>query len=198
MLPLISNIGNLYKDLKDYAKAEDYHKEGLQLSRDMNARVEEVHLLLNLANDQIFLGKLDESLSNYETGLQKAKIMNSPDLIWRFFVGMAENCERREEYHKAVELNDSALKILDGMRNSLQTREQKSSFMASERYVFEDIIDLLQTLHEKDRSRGYDKLAFLYAERSKSRVLLDLLSESVINPEKVPNARLHSFIIRSL
>ncbi len=33
-------------------------------------------------------------------------------------------------------------------------------------------------LHEKDRTKGYDKLAFEYAERSKSRVLLDLLSES--------------------
>jgi CHAT domain-containing protein len=50
--------------------------------------------------------------------------------------------------------------------------------MAKERYVYEDIVDLLGTLHEKDRTKGYDKLAFKYAEQSKSRVLLDLLSSA--------------------
>ena len=180
MLPLLSNIGNVYLDLKDYPKAEDYHKQGLQFSRELNASLEEVHLLLNLANDQIFLGRLDESLSSYKTGLLKAESMNSPDLIWRFYVGMAENYERRGEYQKAVELNDSALKILGGMRNTLHSKEQKASFMASERYIYEDIISLLENLNEKDFTKGYDKLAFQYAEESKSRVLLELLAESAL------------------
>ncbi len=88
---------------------------------------------------------------------------------------MAEYYESKGDYEKVVELNDSALKLLEGLRNTLQTGEQKASYMASERYVYEDIIDLLATLHEKDMTKGYDKLAFLYAEQSKSRVLLDLL-----------------------
>ena len=192
VLPLFSNIGNVYLDLKDYVKAEDYHKKGLQISRDVNAKIEEVHFLLNLANDQIFLGKLDESLSNYESGLKKAKTLNSPDLIWRFFVGMAENHERRGEYDKAVELNDSALKIIEGVRNTLQSKEQKASFMASERFAFEEIISMLERLYEKDKTKGYDKLAFQYAERSKSRVLLDLLGESATSLQKSINSGTNS------
>ncbi len=68
---------------------------------------------------------------------------NNPDLNWRIVAGTGRIQRAKGDYEKAVELNDSALKILDGMRNTLQTNEQKTSFMASERYVYEDIIDLL-------------------------------------------------------
>jgi len=182
ILPVLGNIGNVYKDLKDYVKAEDYHARGLKICRENNAKVEEVHYLLNLANDQLLQGKLDIAEVNYDLANDVAKPYNNPDLNWRIAVGMAEFNERKGDYEKAVDLNDSALKILDLMRSTFQTREQKTSYMASERYVFEDIISLLSTLHFKYKSKNYDTLAFSYAERSKSRVLLDMLSEAKPGP----------------
>jgi CHAT domain-containing protein/tetratricopeptide (TPR) repeat protein len=181
VLILIGNIGTINFDLKDYAKAEEYHLKGLRLSRDLNSKDQEVTNLLNLANNQIYLGKFDEAMSNYNTGLIIAHSLNSPDLIWKITAGIAETWERKGNYEKAVELNDTVLKIIEGMRNTLQSDEQKSSFMASERYVFEDVINLLSVLHEKDGTKGYDKLAFQYSERSKSRAFLDLLAESLAN-----------------
>jgi CHAT domain-containing protein len=177
-LPVLGNIGNVYKDLKDYIKAEDFHTRGLKICRESNAKIEEVHYLLNLSNDQLLQGKLDEAKTNYDLANEVAKPFNNPDLNWRIVVGLAEYFERNGDYAKAVALNDSALKILEIMRGTLQTREQKTSYMASERYVYEDIISLLSTLHNKYKSKNYDKLAFIYAERSKSRVLLDMLSEA--------------------
>jgi CHAT domain-containing protein len=171
-------------DMKDYARAEDYHTRGLKLSRENNDNVKEAHFLLNLANDQTMLGKLDEAKIHYDSALEVAKSLNNPDLNWRIIAGMAEYNEQKGKYEKAVQLNDSALKILDGMRNTLKSKEQKASYMASERYAFEDIIDLLETLYEKDKTKGYDRLAFSYAESSKSRVLLDLLSESLSDVSK--------------
>jgi CHAT domain-containing protein len=46
------------------------------------------------------------------------------------------------------------------------------------------VIDMLCSFYEKDNTKGYDILAFQYAERSKSRVLLELLTESVANLNK--------------
>jgi CHAT domain-containing protein len=43
---------------------------------------------------------------------------------------------------------------------------------------------MLCSFHEKDKTKGYDILAFQYAERSKSRVLLELLTESAANINK--------------
>jgi len=178
LLPAISNIGTLYKEMKDYPRAEEYHLRGLGICREMNAKVEEVHFLLNLANDQIMLGKLNDAKGNYDSANGIAKSLNNPDLDWRIVVGTAEYYEQMGEYKLAVELNDSALNILEGMRSTIQSKEQKAHLMSSERFAYEDIISLLETLHEKDMTKGYDKLSFLYAERSKSRVLLDLLAES--------------------
>jgi len=122
------------------------------------------------------LGKPDDALVNYKAGFEIARTLNNPDLTWRFIAGLAENYETTAEWNKVVELNDTALKILEGLRSTLPGEQFRTTFMAKERYVFEDVIDLLETLHEKDGTKGYDKLAFSYAERSKSRSLLDLLS----------------------
>jgi CHAT domain-containing protein/Tfp pilus assembly protein PilF len=183
-IPVIDNLGTLFFDLKDYSRAEDYHIRGLKICRELKDQEKEIDYLLNLANDQIFLGKPDEALLNYEAGLKIARTLKNPDIIWRITVGMAECYEARGEYEKVVELNDSALNLLDSLRNTLQSEELRATLMARERYVFEDIIDFLATLHEKDRTKGYDRLAFSYAERSKSRVLLDLLARSLADTSK--------------
>lgn len=189
ILPILNNIGTIFFDLKNYAKAEEYHLRALQISRDIKAEDEEARCLLNLANDQNLLGKLDDAKSNYDQGLEIARSLKNPDLIWRFIAGTAEYYEQKGDIGKAVELNDSALKILEGIRNTLRSEEWKTSFMAQERYVFEDVIDLLCKLHKEDQSKGYDILAYQYAERSKSRALLDLLAVSISDINKQPGQK---------
>jgi len=178
-LPIINNLGTIFFDRKEYAKAENYHKKGLQLSRELNEKDQEVNFLLNLANDQTLLGNLDSARSNYESAYTIARSFDSPELIWKIFASRAETYKMRGEYDKVVQLNDSALKIIESMRNTLQSNELKATYLASVRFAFEDIINTLEMFHEKESTKGYDKLAFGYAEQSKSRVLLDLLAESM-------------------
>jgi len=181
---VLSNLGTLLFDTKDYIKAEEYHNKALQISREIKNKELEVNCLLNLANDQTLLEKYEEAMSNYKSGILIAQSLNSPDLIWRLVGGEAEYYEKKGEYDKAVQLNDSALKILEGIRSTLQSEDQKASYMARERFAYEDVIDMLSGFHEKNKTKGYDILAFQYAERSKSRVLLELLTESVANSNK--------------
>jgi len=177
----LNNIGTIYYDMKDYHSAEEYYLRGLKMCRELKIKDQEANYLLNLANAQGLMGRMDEALLNYQEGFEIARTLNSPDLTWKFITGLAETYETSGEYDKVVELNDTALKILEGLRNTLPSQYFKATFMAKERYVYEDIIDLLGTLHEKDPAKGYDKLAFSYAEQSKSRVLLDQLGESFAN-----------------
>ncbi len=178
-LPILNNLGTTLFDMKDYVKAEDYYRKGLRLSREIKEKDQEVNFLLNLANDQIMLDSLETARTNYEAAYEIARSFNSPELIWKIFAGMAETYERKGEYKKVIQLNDSALRIIGNMRNSFQSSELKASYLASERYAYEDIINMLEMLHEKDNTKGYDSLAFRYAEQCKSRVLLDLLAESM-------------------
>ena len=178
---LLSNLGTLFFDLKDYVKAEEYQNKALQISRELKDKELEVNCLLNLANAKTLSGKYDEAIASYKSGLAIALSLNSPDLIWKLVGGEGEYFEKRGEYDKAVQLNDSALKVLEGIRSTLQSEDQKVSYMARERFAYEDVIDMLCSFHEKDKAKGYDILAFQYAERSKSRVLLDLLTESAVS-----------------
>lgn len=178
-LPVLNNLGTLFYDKKDYIKAEVYYKRGLKASQEIDAPDEEANYLLNLANDQVLLGKLDESLANFNAAMEVAESLNSPELRWKITAGMAENYEQRGDPDRSVELNDSALKILDGIRNTIQDNELKAYYMASERFVYEDIIDMLGRMNEKQPDKNYDLLSFEYAERSKSRAFLDMLGESL-------------------
>jgi len=184
VISVLSNLGTVYFALKDYSKAADYHKRGLDLSRNIRDQDTEAHCLLNLSNDLLRLGRMDESMSNYNAGLQIARSLDSPELIWKIIAGMAENHKMRGEYEKAVELNDTALKFLDGIRNKIKDDKMKASFLAAERYAFEDIINMLADLHLKYPDKGYDLRSFSYAEKSKSRAFLDLLRESAANVSK--------------
>jgi CHAT domain-containing protein/Tfp pilus assembly protein PilF len=178
VISVLSNLGTVYFALNDYSKAADYHQRGLDLSRSIRDQDAEVHCLLNLSNDLLRLGRMDESMLNYKAGLQIARSLDSPELTWKILAGIAENHKMRGEYEKAVELNDTALKFLDGIRNKIKDDKMKASFMAAERYAFEDIINMLADLHLKHPDKGYDIRSFSYAEKSKARVFLDLLSES--------------------
>jgi CHAT domain-containing protein/Tfp pilus assembly protein PilF len=177
-LPIINNIGIIYFDLKQYSTAEDYHKKGLKQSIEQKSGELQAHFLVNLGNDQLMLGKTGEAKSSYDSAIRIARSLNSPELIWKVYAGMAETYEARGDYEKAIELDDSLLVILDGIRNTLGGEDFKSSFLAKERYVFEDIVNMLRDLHIKFPGKGYDMQAFEYAERGKSRSLLDLLGES--------------------
>ncbi len=148
-IPVIDNLGVLYFDLKDYTRAEEYHIRGLSIARELNDTKRQTDYLLNLANDEIYLKDLDKAKSNYEEALVLARSQNNPDLIWKATVGLAENYEQRGDYEKAVALNDTVLNIIENLRNTLVDEDLKASFIARERYVFEDLIGLLETLHRK-------------------------------------------------
>ena len=61
--------------------------------------------------------------------------------------------ETNGEYEKVIELNDTALKIIEGLRSTLPGDEFEATYMAKERYVYEDIIDFLATLQKRTGQR---------------------------------------------
>ncbi|TFH34590.1 MAG: tetratricopeptide repeat protein, partial [Bacteroidia bacterium] len=179
----LNNLGTVYYDLGDFEKAEENHAKGLGLSHDAGAKIEELSCLVNLANDQNRLQKLDLAYSNYQSGLQLAESLNNPEAIWKSLVGMAENYKLRGDFEKAIEYNERGLAIIEEMRNSMKSDEFKSTYLARERYAYEDVINMLGELHLENPDKSYDVKAFQLAEQSKSRALLDLLAESVVGAQ---------------
>jgi CHAT domain-containing protein/Tfp pilus assembly protein PilF len=178
VLIVLINLGTIEFDRKNFHQAKEHHSRGLEISRNINARSEEMICLLNLANDQNRLGKLDDALSNYDTALQLAETLDSPEIQWKCMVGKGENYKLRGDYSRAIEYNEAGLRGIEEIRATLPQEEYRTSYMARERIAYEDVIHMLGELHGSDPDKDYDVMAFHFAQRSKSRTFLDLLSQS--------------------
>ncbi len=190
VLSLINNLGTIHSDLGNYQEAEEWHSDGLKLSREIESETGELHCLVNLANDQNMLGKLDDALLNYESGMQLAESLNSPESMWKIMVGLAENYKLRGNNEKAIEFNEKGLQIVEEIRKSLPEEEYRTTYMARERYAFEDVIHMLGKMYSKKGDAQYKQLAFKYAQRSKARSFLDLLaSSSSVEPLSIEEVR---------
>ncbi len=191
VVTLLTNLGAVTFEQNDFISAETYNQRGLKTSREIEYKAGELPCLVNLANVQNRLNQLDTALINYELALQLSKELNSPDNEWRIMVGIAENYKLRGDSPTSIEYNEKGLRIIEDLRSTLQSLEHKSSYLARERYAFEDVIHMLVEQHESDPGMGYDLLAFEYAQRCKSRSFLEQIEGSEpATMEKVQNAGL--------
>jgi len=173
-----TNIGSANFETGNFKGAEAFQLKGLELAGEINFREGELPCLINLANAQNRLGLLDEAAKNYALAMDLCKELDSPDNEWKVMVGMAENHTLRGAYEKAIEYNEKGLRIIEDLRSTLPEEEYRSSYMARERFAFEDVIHLLANLHESDSGKGFDLLAFEYAQRCKSRSFLDRMEQT--------------------
>lgn len=178
VVTLLTNLGAVTLELNDFTIAEAYNQRGLKISREIEYKAGELPCLVNLANAQNRLNRLDEAMINYELALKLSKELDSPDNEWKIMVGIAENYKMRGDFPRSIEYNEKGLTIIEELRNTLHSQEYKSTYLARERYAFEDVIHMLGDLHESDRDKGYDLLAFEYAQRCKSRSFLEQIKGS--------------------
>lgn len=171
-----SNLGMMQMDLKNYDKAEQCCSKALALSRELKDKSVEINNLINLANAQNYGMKDSLALANYHLAFQEAEAMNNPAVTWQPLLGFGDFYERRSDPTKALTYYERALEILEGIRLSLTSSELKASYWAQQRLYYEAIIHFLSTLHDRDKSKGYDSKAFSLAERAKARAFLDLLA----------------------
>jgi CHAT domain-containing protein len=173
VIRVLNNLGTVIFEQNDFIRAETYNRQALELSRQLEYKAGELPCLINLANTQNRLNQLDSAMRNYRLALELSREMNSPDSEWRALVGIAENYKLLGDYPNSIENNEKALSIIEDLRSTLHDASKKANYMARERYAFEDVIHMLATQHEKDPGKGYDLLAFEYAQRCKSRSFLE-------------------------
>ena len=178
VVTLLTNLGAVNLELNNLFESDAYNQKGLKISREIEYKAGELPCLINLANVQNRLNQLDTALINYELALKLSKELGSPDNEWRIMVGIAENYKLKGNYAKSIEYNEKGLTIIEELRNTLHVQEYKSTYLARERYAFEDVIHMLGQLHESDPNKGYDLLAFEYAQRCKSRSFLEQIKGS--------------------
>lgn len=101
----------------------------------------------------------------------------------RSLYGLARLERDRGRPGEALAHVERALEILELQRHRVPEPEQRATFFAQERSLFELHLDLLIRLHDLRPDGGFDVAAFEASERARARALLDLLVEREGSPE---------------
>jgi CHAT domain-containing protein len=182
------SLGSIYSSLKDYDKAIEFSKNGLETAKLLNSEDEK---LLETANANLFLGNLEKHAKNYQDALnyyQKAK---------EFFDSSAYQANSYAA-HKGklfcyLELGNEksfqdelpiVFKLFESNRTKILEEQNRNSFFENE----QDVYDIAT---EYEFKKEHFASAFDYAEESRSRSLLDLQNSfaQVSTEEKQPEIK---------
>lgn len=104
--------------------------------------------------------------------------------------GLSVAYARAGDYQNARAEVERMFEKLDSLRGESLSADTRLTFTASIQEYFEDGISVLMRMHEREPNQGYDRAAFEFNERSRSRALLDLIQKKQTNSEKRTDPRL--------
>ncbi|MEA5565052.1 CHAT domain-containing protein, partial [Anabaena sp. UHCC 0399] len=79
---------------------------------------------------------------------------------------------------------EAAIDIIEDLRTKIIDQKLRTSYFASVQNYYKFYTDLLMQLHKKDPSQGYDALALNISERSRTRGLVELLTQANVDIRK--------------
>ncbi|MHC5716898.1 MAG: CHAT domain-containing protein, partial [Nostoc sp.] len=174
----LTNIGAVYSDLGEKQKALKYYNQALPIRRAVGDRGGEATTLNNIGAVYSDLGEKQEALKYYNQALPIRRAVGDKGGEAITLYNMAKLERDRGNLQQAQTHIQAAIKIIEDLRTKIDSKELRTSYFATVQDYYQFYIDLLMQLHKKDPSKGYDALALHISERSRARVLLELLTEA--------------------
>lgn len=176
----LGNLGILYEDKAEQeairhgsetwlVKAEQHHREALQIARERGDPRSQANHLANLGNVYQALGRRDAAQECYETASSLAEQQNAPDVLWRVYYSWGDLCTAQGQDKPAFDHYASAIKIVEDQRDELNILS-RVKFWQERSILYEKMV--LCCL-----CRGELWPALVYTERAKARYLADLLAQ---------------------
>jgi tetratricopeptide (TPR) repeat protein len=174
----LGNLGLVYGRLGQHDRALKYHQETLAIRREIKDRLGEGSALGSLARIYGDLGQLDKALEASKESLKISQEVGAPDSLWRAQRGLGAVEVKIEKYGAAIKHYRQAIDTIEGLRGGLRSKEVKISFMQDKLFMYDELIELLRSLHEKDPTKGYDREALEIFERKQGRLFLEEMGQS--------------------
>jgi len=118
----------------------------------------------------LMLGRDADARTLIEPLLAQPAVQTMGNVWWMLLQDMSRIESRQGQQDKAVAHLAQAIGVLESQRSTLHTEALKIGFVGDKQSVYRDVIALLI-------GQGRAETAFEYAERGKSRTLVDLLAE---------------------
>ncbi|MEP6740871.1 MAG: CHAT domain-containing protein [bacterium] len=179
----LSNIGQTYLMQGNYTKALEMFQRALPLSEGTGDRFLMAHLQGNLGDVYQAQGNYADALKFEERSAAAAKLLGDAEDLWYSRMIAGKSYQALGQNTQAWQALEEAITTIENMRTQVTGGERE------EQSFFEDKVVPYHAMAELLLSENRLGEAFLYAERSKSRVLLDVLRSGKADINKAMTAK---------
>jgi len=173
----MERIGEVWDKLGDAPQAMRFYQDSLAKFREVSNRQGEALALHRLGLAEIRRGSFDSGMQMLDQALGIRTRIGLRDYVAVTLSDMARVERDRGNLPAARERMEAALDGVEALRTRVAGPSLRTSYFASRADWYTFYIDLLMQLDRQAPQRGFDRLAFNAAERSRARGFLDVLAE---------------------
>jgi CHAT domain-containing protein len=164
-------------DLASYVE-QFFEKSGRELGSDSKYK-EKWRGLLNLIMGEVFFQKkaYPQAHQSFVKSIELSERSNFKEVLWRSNYGAALYAHNSGDIQSTYRYYQKAINAIDSIIEGLPIWFFKPNFFLDKKSVYESFIDLLFNLHQKDPKHGFDREAFLLAEKIKASSVLSGIME---------------------
>ncbi|QFS47094.1 CHAT domain-containing tetratricopeptide repeat protein [Nostoc sphaeroides] len=177
-------LSTAYEGAGDYKNALDANKQSLSLSQQLGDLRSQATVYRIRGKIYTSMKQPQQAIEAYNQELKlRQQISNTSNQTYSLYkIAIIER--DRGNLNQAKTHIETVINITENTRSKVNSDDLRSSYFATVQDYYKFYIDLLMQLHKKDPSKGYNALALHISERSRARVLVELLKESNVNLRK--------------
>ena len=182
-IEVLNNIGSVNSFLGNNHESLKYFNTAYEKAEQIQD-IEAMGMILNnIGIVHYNQGNYEESTKYYQRAIELAMRIERGQILWEAYLELANAYKEQNKYKEALESYKNSIKIIEDMRSQIKLEELKASFLGTDKRIkpYQNLIDLLVTLHHSAPEKGYDSEAFDYLERAKARAFLDSLELSKVD-----------------
>jgi tetratricopeptide (TPR) repeat protein len=174
----LTDLGLTHYELGQYKQALECHQQSLAIHRETKNKIDQGVSLVSLGLVFDNLGQADQARKALQEALKLCQEVGNPENLWRAHRALGKVEAKQGSYDQAISHYRQALDTIEGLRAGLGSKESKSTYMKNKLFVYDELIELLRSLHEKDPAKGYDREALEIFERKQGRLFLEEMGQS--------------------
>ena len=173
--PILIGIGWAYSQLGEQQKALEFYNQAL--SQRLNPSLDAPILSL-IGKTHSKLGNPQKALEFYNQSLISSQEIINREVEAESLYGIAVAQKNLGNLDTALTQIEQCIAIIEDIRTSKASQEERQTYFESKQDYYKFYINLLMKLHQQDPTQGYDVQALQASERSRARILLELLTEA--------------------
>ncbi len=174
-------IGSVHHSLGNLNEALQYYERSLSIKRPGEDRRYEAYTLGNIGRAHEQLGESDKARSYFSRAIALSNAASDQPGEAAGLFNLARSERNRGDLSVARRHIESSLRIIESLRNKVDSQYLRGAFIASVHDHYELYVDLLMSMDGLRPSEGFAVAAFEACERARARTLLDSLTEAGVD-----------------